>query len=95
VFAKKDGLLIPNYEISKRFKKIALAAGLRSDAHFHETRHTLATELIEMGVNQFKVQALLGHATLDMTKRYTHLNVDSQDEIINKLNKKRSRSKKS
>ncbi|CUH95915.1 hypothetical protein P22_2001 [Propionispora sp. 2/2-37] len=94
VFAKKDGALIPNYEISKRFKKIARLAGLRDDAHFHETRHTIATELIEMGVNQFKVQALLGHATLDMTKRYTHLNIDSQDEIVNKLNKKRSKSKR-
>jgi len=94
VFAKPNGKLIPNYEISKRFKKIALAAGLRPDAHFHETRHTLATELIEMGINQFKVQALLGHATLDMTKRYTHLTIDSQDEIINKLNKKRSKRKK-
>lgn len=94
VFAKPNGTLIPNYEISKRFKKIALAAGLRADAHFHETRHTIASELADAGLNQFKLQAFLGHATLDMTKRYVHLNSDIQDEIVETLTRKRAGSQK-
>ena len=40
--------------------------------HFHDLRHTFASRLAEAGVDAFTIAELLGHSTLEMTKRYTH-----------------------
>ncbi len=47
-------------------------AGVR-DARLHDARHTAATLLLEQGVDIRVVQEILGHSTLAMTKRYTHV----------------------
>ena len=39
----------------------------------HDLRHSYATHLVEQGVGAQDVQRLLGHSTLRMTERYTHL----------------------
>lgn len=39
----------------------------------HTLRHTAASWLTEEGVDQYRVAALLGHASLKPTKRYSHL----------------------
>jgi len=36
----------------------------------HQFRHTMATEMIEMGVDPYTVKEFLGHASLEMTQRY-------------------------
>ena len=39
----------------------------------HQLRHTFATRCLEAGISQKYLQKLLGHATPEMTNRYTHL----------------------
>lgn len=39
----------------------------------HTLRHTAASWLTEKGMDQYRVAALLGHASLKPTKRYSHL----------------------
>ncbi len=41
--------------------------------HCHLLRHTFATTFLLGGGNAFELQALLGHESLEMTRRYTHL----------------------
>ncbi len=43
------------------------------DFRFHDTRHTLASHLVTSGVDIRTVHELLGHQSLAMTKRYSHL----------------------
>ncbi len=44
---------------------------------FHSLRHTFASWLVQRGTPLYTVAELMGHATLEMTKRYSHLAPDS------------------
>ena len=47
----------------------------------HTFRHTFATDALENGAAEWEVQSLLGHETLEMTRRYTNT-LRSQKAII-------------
>lgn len=54
--------------------KLAEVTGVRCSPH--SIRHTCAVTFLRNGASAFDVQKLLGHSSLDMTKRYVSL-VDS------------------
>jgi site-specific recombinase XerD len=51
----------------------------------HNLRHLFSSRAQENGINPISVQELLGHATLTMTKRYTHLGIEAKRETLEKL----------
>lgn len=53
-----------------------------TDACFHSLRHTAITRMISSGENTLKVGALVGHKSLSMTARYTHLQVDALKQMV-------------
>ena len=50
--------------------------GFLEDLHFHDTRHEATSRLFEKGLNQIEAASVTGHKTLQMLKRYTHLNAE-------------------
>jgi len=54
------------------WKLLCAKAGVRA-VRLHDARHTAATLLLEQGVDIRVVQNILGHSTLTVTKRYTHV----------------------
>ena len=50
-----------------------LDAKLLKNLRFHDLRHEATSRLFEKGLNPMKVVAITGHKTLQMLKRYTHL----------------------
>lgn len=69
---QRGGRLDPSY-VSKRFKRAARLAKLNEEIHFHSLRHTAASWLVMRGVPLAVVQAILGHADIAITMRYSHL----------------------
>jgi len=85
-------LYIPNSyyrEIAKIYKK----AGIE-EANMHTTRHTFASHLIMQGVDSRTVQEYLGHSTIQVTEKYSHLSKSHKRQAIEVLNfSKRSETK--
>ena len=51
-------------------------AGLK-DVRMHDLRHSFASFLVNAGCSLYEVQKILGHASVTMTQRYSHLSQDS------------------
>jgi len=59
-------------DVKRSFHTSLRKAGIK-DFHFHDMRHTFASHLVMAGVDLTTVSKLLGHKTLTMTLRYSHL----------------------
>ena len=59
-------------DIMHSFTSACRKAGI-TDFRFHDLRHTYASHLAMRGMHIRALQELLGHKTLAMTQRYSHL----------------------
>ncbi len=66
------------------FKKACSAAKIEN-FRFHDLRHTFASHLVMAGVDLVTVKELLGHKTIAMTNRYTHLAQEHKAQAVAKL----------
>jgi len=63
------------------FQRYLLRAGLDNKGYtLHCLRHTFATELLNAGMRLECLQVLLGHASLQMTRRYARLSDKTREE---------------
>ena len=62
----------PYRDLKKSFATACRKAGIH-DFHFHDLRHTFASQMIMAGVDLTTVKELLGHKDIRMTLRYAHL----------------------
>jgi integrase len=72
-------------QFTRAWKNAVANAGLESDVCFHSLRHTHASWLAKSGAPLLAIADSLGHKSLAMTKRYSHLCIDSRSEMINKV----------
>jgi integrase len=56
-----------------------------NDFHFHDLRHTTASMLAAQGCSLLEIADVLGHKTLAMVKRYSHLVVDHKAKVIERM----------
>lgn len=71
-------------ELKRSFATACKKSGIR-DFKFHDLRHTFASQLVMSGVDLKTVQELLGHKTLTMTLRYSHLSQAHKMEAVKAL----------
>lgn len=76
---------IPVKRVQLEFCKLTEKTGCPHFTRAHNLRHLFSSRAQEEGVNPLMVQELLGHATLTMTKRYTHLGMDAKREALERL----------
>ncbi len=82
VFTDKDG---NPYKSVKRSFNTALRKAEIHDFRFHDLRHTFASHLVMAGVDITSVKELLGHKSLTMTMRYSHLSQGHKRKAVNTL----------
>lgn len=76
VFATRDGLPLRYDNMRRDYQRLLKQTGIKNPGSFHRLRHTFATEAIRAGTGEIRLSRILGHSTLDMTKRYVRSNVD-------------------
>lgn len=81
VFALLDGSLPTSYGAVRYLKQICERAGVRRIS-WHALRHTFATELSTRNVPIRAIQDLLGHSSVAITCRYTHVDPRSLDAAV-------------
>ncbi len=70
----------PRYWFEKAIRKAGIA-----DFHWHDLRHTFASRLTMAGVGLRATQDALGHKSIAMTVRYSHLAPDFLLNVVEKL----------
>lgn len=65
-------------DLRQPWEKAIKVAGIR-DFHWHDLRHTAASYLAMSGVSLVEISKMLGHRTLQMVSRYSHL---SEEHIV-------------
>ena len=88
VFCNPDGKRHTRYGYIRTAFKKAVDEALGRDFHFHDLRHTFASNLVMEGVDLRTVGQLLGHKSgYKMTERYAHLSPQHMLDAVNRLNK--------
>jgi site-specific recombinase XerD len=72
VFLNQDGSPFTENALKLVFERLAKKAEIPR-LHLHLLRHTMATNYLLSGENPFKLQRILGHETLEMTRRYVDM----------------------
>jgi integrase len=71
--------------VKTSFKAVCRRAEIRN-FHFHDLRHTFASQMVMRGASLKDVQEILGHKTMTMTLRYAHLSQEHKQKAVNLLN---------
>ena len=90
----KTDYLIPNrtgrnyYEYNNfrqnEFVKIMEQLGMEHT--IHDTRHTFATMISDVSDNENAITGIIGHTNINMTKKYTHTNIEKMRKEMEKTN---------
>jgi integrase len=76
---------IPEKRVRCEFMGLTEKIGCPEFTRVHDLRHLFTSRAQAAGINPILVQEMLGHTTLEMTRRYTHLGMDSKREALGKL----------
>ncbi len=87
VFTDESGEPLPTHNLIRKLREVRYKAGLRT-LGWHMLRHTFASHLAMLGVPMNTVQKLLGHSTIGMTMRYSHVAPSTLRAAIDMLNPK-------
>lgn len=82
LFLSARGTRLTEQSVRVLLRRYAKAAGVQSPVRPHLVRHSVATLLLEQGVDIRQIQFLLGHSSIATTQIYTHVDSRSQRAVL-------------
>ena len=79
------GLVGSMGEFRSEWKAVVKAARL-TDFRFHDLRHSAASALLMSGASLGEIADVLGHRTLEMVKRYSHVADEHRAAVLGRMN---------
>ena len=79
---------IPERRMRSELMKLTETIGCPEYTRVHDLRHLFTTRAQSAGVNPLVVQEMLGHTTLEMTKRYSHFGIEDRREALSRATEK-------
>ena len=76
---------VPSIHFKSSFETVRAKAGME-DVRLHDLRHTAASHLLMAGVDIRTLAEILGHKTMQMVQRYTHLLNDHKLKAVERIN---------
>jgi site-specific recombinase XerD len=73
LFLNQSGVRFTGESMICRLHKLKEKAGIDKDAGLHSLRHSIATHLLQSGMELEKIKQFLGHSSLESTQIYTHI----------------------
>ena len=71
-------------DVKNAFRRAVRLSGIKP-LTFHQLRHTFCSRLAEGGILMPVIQDLAGHASITMTRRYTHPSEESKQRAVEML----------
>lgn len=84
LFLGRYGTRLTVRQVQNIVRKRGALGAMRADLHPHALRHSHATHLLDAGADLRSIQAMLGHASLSTTQKYTHITVDRLREAYSR-----------
>lgn len=81
-FLNRQGRRLSEQSVRNLLRSHAARAGVDGPVRPHLLRHSVATLLLEEGVDIRHIQHLLGHSSIATTQIYTHVNARNQREVL-------------
>lgn len=88
VFPNASGFPGPYLHFEAHWYEALKTAGVK-DLRFHDLRHTTASYLAQQGASLLEIADTLGHRTIAMVKRYSHLAQSHKATVIERMAKER------
>ena len=76
VFLSKSGRPLTRMTVWRIVERHVFAAGIEGHVSPHTLRHSFATHLLAGGADVRSIQEMLGHASVQTTQIYTHVDTD-------------------
>lgn len=86
VFGTRDGHLLDRHVVARDVKLLCRKLGFEPpERTLHAFRHTFALHYLRRGGSVFHLQKVLGHSTLEMTRRYVSLTTEDLSAVHQQL----------